>query len=914
MGLSLFKKHKKTGNLIQLLRIQDIQDDMLLLQKGGTPSFVAVLSISPVNFTLMSQREQEEILEGFRLFLHRINIQEQISIHARILPYDLTPYLSHLQELQYNAPLDEIRRMAESHENFVKALGNRGTILRREFYLRIEHTPEVRKYKRRLAPEEIHALAKSHVDRVCELYIQDLGRCNLSATRLDNLALARYYESCIHAHYAEQHPLPEILLEGAERPPIPLLLSDISDFSPDLEKQGEQEEQSEETMHPQEDQITSTGSQETEKAVELTLLQESPTRQKGKRKKKTKQAAPFPTPYSTVVELLQPASLEVYKNYIKIQQQSPEYFRARCVVGYPAQVIAGWLDHLIQLDEPYIDIVLNIETCNPQLYLQSLSRKIASHRATQLVDARAGRTENPYIAAALVDVENLRDKIVRQEERVHRVSLYIASRAATLNELKARDEKVHSSLHTLDIKSVELALEHLYAWQGVLPEGRDPLKRGKILDTSTVVTAFPFASSSLSTETGALVGTTPNGSLVIIDPTSDSLDNGHEIIFARSGAGKSFAEKVRLMRHLLLGLECIVIDPEGEYLPICQQFGGVSIRLSSGRLQINPFDLPVGDKERNLLEEKFQSLLTLFDLMLAERDTGTLSQKEKAYLNKCFMRVYNDRGITSDPATHIQPPPNMQDLYTVIANEVCGADLYDLGDRLLRHLPAFPEKTEVDLNSAPLIVFNIRDLADDLRPAALFLITDFVWTQVRRERVPRARILTIDEAWTLLQFPEGGRFLSGMSRRARKYNLSLRVISQDVEDFLASEQGRTVLKNAYMKFLMKQDPTTIDVIASAFKLSEEERKFLLTCQRGAGLFFCGLSHIPLYIEASEEEYTLATTNPQELLREQAHKDALRYQAEQRKQQEAIEQHRNEYQVILPEFFTRRTPEEEHIDA
>ena len=230
-----------------------------------------------------------------------------------------------------------------------------------------------------------------------------------------------------------------------------------------------------------------------------------------------------------------------------------------------------------------------------------------------------------------------------------------------------------------------------------------------------------------------------------------------------------------------------MIDPEDEYLPLCREHNGVNIRLSSGALQLNPFDLPLADtKEREILKEQFQSLLVLFDLLLAEKTAGTLSQKEKVFLQKCVSKVYENKGITSDQRTHKNAPPSMYDLYNVIKNEECGIDVYKFADRLAFHLHAFPRETSVDLSN-PFVVFNIRDLSDTLKPVGLFLITDFVWKKVRSEKYPRKRILAIDEAWILLEFPEGGRFLASLARRARKYNLCLRVVTQNVEDFLGSK-------------------------------------------------------------------------------------------------------------------------------
>ncbi len=360
-----------------------------------------------------------------------------------------------------------------------------------------------------------------------------------------------------------------------------------------------------------------------------------------------------------------------------------------------------------------------------------------------------------------------------------------------------------------------------------------------------------------------------------------------------------------LLRLYLLGYEIIVVDPEDEYLALSKRLAGANIRLSSGRLQINPFDLPHSDNpERNILEEKIQSLLTLFDLLLAEKEHGTLLQREKALLTRAITRIYADRGITSDQSTHGNLPPSVRDLHAILLSGECGQDVFELSPRLERHLEAFPDQTEVELSNR-MIVFNIRDLSDELRPVGLYLVTEFVWVRVRSERRPVPRILSIDEAWVLMQFEQGGCFLAAMSRRARKYNLCLRIITQNVEDFLSSENGRTILLNASMKFLMKQDGATIDAVARAMRLSEEERHFLLGCARGQGLYYVGLSHVPLQVIASPAEHSIANTNPQELLREELESAARAEQqaaARARREAIAVEQRNNEFSVVFPGFY------------
>ncbi len=894
MVTSLAQK-KKAGNIFDFIGLQEIQDGVLSIQrKRQEREYKAILAIDPVNFSLMEENEQEIILEGFRVFVQRLQVHQNISIHIQIRPYDIQPYLETLQEAQ-ESPSSIIRELSRDHEEFVLSLASQHAILQRRFYIRVATQPEKRAGRKKLKPVALFDRAKTQLDIICSGLLEDIKRASLSGHRLNDQEIAQYYLECVHTHYAEEHPVQPTNLQAVNRPLMPVRLKEIV-----------QADTTELALTDREEQEAG------DDTATVPPLSISTSEQTGKRSffargieaRKTKQGMSETAYHVQLAELLAPSMITEEEHFIKIYRERTEYFRARSVTGYPSYVIAGWLDRLIQIDEPYIDIVLYLETLESTKYVNKLTRQITGYRATQTVDENHGRVENPHIKVAREEVETLRDQLVQQTERVHTFSLYICTRASSPSELSQRDEQLVETLRSLDLESVELSLEHLQGWLCVLPDSYDVLKRGKLLETSSVVTAFPFSSASLSTEPGALVGVMPSGGLVIMNPLSEQLDNGHELTIARSGAGKSYHEKVWLMRMLIQGFDALVIDPEDEYAPLCQKFRGVNVRLASGRLQLNPFDLPlVTESDRNSLEEKFQSLLVLFDLLLAEKDPGMLTQREKAFLTRCFAQVYADRGITRDASTHHHTPPCMRDLYTVILGGECGQDTFDLGDRLLRHLEAFPLATEIQMDN-PLIVFNTRDLADDLRAVGLFLATDFFWTQIRRERHPRPRILTIDEAWTLLEFPEGGRFLESMSRRARKYNVMLRLKTQQTEDFLASNEGRTIIANSATKFLMKQSAESIDLVVRAFRLSEGERKFLLTCNPGEGLYYSGLSHVPLRVVASATEHKIATTNQQELLREEMQTLARQQQTESMRDSEAlaVQQSRDEYSIVFPRFY------------
>jgi conjugal transfer ATP-binding protein TraC len=363
---------------------------------------------------------------------------------------------------------------------------------------------------------------------------------------------------------------------------------------------------------------------------------------------------------------------------------------------------------------------------------------------------------------------------------------------------------------------------------------------------------------------------TRSQSPVIIDQFDASLENANVAVFAMAGAGKSYFVKLLALRNLLAGVDFLIVDPEDEYRAVCEASDGQYIRLaSSSRHHLNPFDLPApagpGAEQTDVLAEQVTAVLGLVSLMLSERGIA-LSSNERAVLDRAIYAAYTHRGITSDPETHARPAPLLADLHAVLASE--GGDVAaDMAARLRRYVQGslagglFAGPTNVALDRR-LVVFNIQRLEEELRPVAMHLIANFVWNRVRRERRPR--MLVIDEAWSLLRYPEGGEFVQDMARRARKYYLGLVTITQDVADFLRSAYGRAVLVNAATKLLLKQDATTVEVVSDAFRLTPDERQFLLGAAKGEGLLFARGMRLGVRIEASPAEHRLATTAPREL--------------------------------------------------
>jgi type IV secretory pathway VirB4 component len=569
----------------------------------------------------------------------------------------------------------------------------------------------------------------------------------------------------------------------------------------------------------------------------------------------------------TLVDLLAPAAVEIARDHFRLEYQ---YARVLMVVGYPRTVVAGWLTPLLEFEHP-IEVSFHVHPLETSSIVKLLSHKLVQLQSSRLVDVRSGRLADPEREVAFEDAERLRDALQRGEERVFSVSLYVLLRASSRHALDDLTRRVETTLDGMLAHSRVAILEQERGFRACLPSGRDDLLTYRNLDTSSLATTFPFTSSSLSMERGVLYGVaTRSQSPIIVDPFDASLENANLAVFAMAGAGKSYFVKLMALRNLLAGVDFLVVDPENEYGGVCRAADGQFIRLASTSThRLNPFDLPPPDASSgdspDVLAEQVTSVVGLMNVLLGERGSS-LNPYERSVLDHAVYRAYAASGVTPDPTTHARPAPVLADLQTAL--EAADNDLATgLATRLRRFVHGslagglFSGPTNVALNRR-LVVFNIQQLEEELRPVAMHLIANFVWNRVRRERRPR--LLVIDEAWSLLRYPEGGDFVSGMARRARKYYLGLVTITQDVADFLRSDHGRAVLVNAAMKLLLKQDTTTVEAVADAFQLTIEERQYLLGANKGEGLLFARGARLPISIEASPAEHRLATTAPREL--------------------------------------------------
>lgn len=560
----------------------------------------------------------------------------------------------------------------------------------------------------------------------------------------------------------------------------------------------------------------------------------------------------------SIQDIIAPEAIEIEFAYLKMGNV---YSQTLFVAGYPRFVAANWLSPLINFNHS-LDIAMHIYPVDGKTVMDQLRRKITEMEAEIQSDLQRGKIANIDTQVKLEDARGLQELLAKGAERFYEFGLYITIAAASLEELTTVSKQVQSMLGALLIVSKRTSLQMEQGFKTTLPQGTDYLKITRNMDTTSLATTFPFTSSELTAEQGIMYGINEhNDSLVIFDRFQ--LENANMVVFAKSGAGKSYAVKLECLRSLMFDAEIIIIDPEGEYTDMVKSVDGEYIEFSfSSPLKLNPFDLSaVFDPEENELGLKIISLHSLLKIML-----GDVTAEEEAILDRALVLTYQQKGITPDPSTQNREPPLMEDLYkTLIGMETPQA--MGLSARLEKFIKGsfrgiFDKHTNFDIHNK-FTVFGIKEMEDALRPIAMFIILDFIWTRIKKEL--RKRYLVVDEAWYLMKYPDSGSFLYSMAKRARKYYLGVTTITQDVEDFLNTDQGKAIVTNSSLQFLMKQSPAAADIIAKTFYLSEGEKRLLMSAEIGEGLFFAGQNHVALRVVASPDEHKVITTNPQEIL-------------------------------------------------
>lgn len=544
------------------------------------------------------------------------------------------------------------------------------------------------------------------------------------------------------------------------------------------------------------------------------------------------------------VDVLSYAGLEENVDHLLIDGT---YIRTLYISGYPFVANSGWLDSLINFNHD-TDISYHLHEVNALHALPKLHRKITELESTKRAMMRAGKIVCSEVTDPLESAIELRDKIQRGQEKLFQMSIYVAIRADSLEELNKTTKLLETTMSARLFYSKVARYQQLEALQSILPRGEDQLAQKRNLDSSSAALTFPFMSSELVQESGILYGVNKsNNSLVILDRFS--LHNANSIVFAQSGSGKSYTTKVEILRQLMQGTKVLVIDPEREYRRLSETVGGTYIKLSAkSKEKINPFDLATTFHTKGDLAEHVQDLTAVIDLM-----AEGLDKREKAAVDKAILKVYKKAK---------DEQPLLEDLYRELHN----LGQLQLCERLEKYITGssaeiFNSHTNIELNNR-LVIFDIKDMPANLRPIMMLIISNFIQNQVKAK--PEKRMLVIDEGWLLLQHEQSARFIAGLVRRARKYYLGVSFISQQADDFLKSDYGRAIASQSALRILMRQDTTTIKTVASEFNLSEYEQQFLLTCERGDALIIADQNHVAVKVVASDKEHPLITTDPTEL--------------------------------------------------
>ena len=575
---------------------------------------------------------------------------------------------------------------------------------------------------------------------------------------------------------------------------------------------------------------------------------------------KNQTPTPKQTPQSnqSVQDIIAPSAIEVDFSFIKIDDV---FIRTLFVTGYPRYVSANWLSPLINFNHS-LDISMFVYPTDSKDTLETLRHRIAEMEAEINTDIERGRIPQAATEAALEDAKVLQSQLVKGAERFFQFSLYIGISADSEKELNTITAQVQSMLASLLIISKTAALSMEDAFKSTLPYCKDKLILTRNMDTTALSTTFPFTSSELSDNQGVLYGINAhNESLVIFDRYS--LENANMLILATSGAGKSFAVKLEILRSLMFDCQVIILDPENEYEMVTKSVGGNYLSFStSSQHKINPFQIArPKESTEDEMGYKYLFLMSLLKIMI-----GEMNPIEEATMNRALVLTYRSKGITEDPSTHVLEPPRMEDLYrSLIGMEEAVSKV--LSARLERFVMGgvkgiFDQQSNIDIN-APVTVFTLRDTADEIRPIVMFMILDFVWNQVRKDL--RKRMLVVDEAWYLMRYEDSAKILQGFVKRARKYYFGVSIISQNVDDFLGSAYGKAIITNSALKLLLKQSSAAINQIAEVFYLSHGEKQLLLSAGVGEGIFFAGMNHVAIKIIASADEHALATSKPAEIL-------------------------------------------------
>ncbi|HOS88166.1 MAG TPA: ATP-binding protein [Candidatus Pacearchaeota archaeon] len=567
----------------------------------------------------------------------------------------------------------------------------------------------------------------------------------------------------------------------------------------------------------------------------------------------------FETELTDFRDIVAPPSIEVAQNYVHLEEK---YSKTYFVFSYPRYLTMGWLAPIINMDIPF-DLSFYFHPIPTEQILKQLKKSVTEVQSEIIERQEKGLVRDPALETAFQDLEDLRDSLQTAQEKMFKFGLYITIYVDDKKDIEFVETTLRSMLESRLIYIKPSLFQQKEGLLSCFPYCNDLLQIHNTLNTSPLSSLFPFISFDLSDNEGILYGINKhNSSLVLFDRFS--LENANMVIFAKAGAGKSYAVKLEILRSLMIGTECIIIDPENEYQSLAESVGGSFFKISlSSDSHINPFDLPeVGEDEtpEDVLRSNVINLVGLMRIML-----NGMTPEEDAIMDQAITATYAAKDITvdSDPKKWKNNVPLLSDLESVL-------ETMENAEFLTERLRKFTQGSYSSFFNAPsnvnmdkeLVVFGIRDMEDELRPIAMFIVMRYIWNTLRASL--KKRILVVDEAWWMMKDPDSASFLYGICKRGRKYWLGVSTITQDVSDFMNSEYGKPIITNSSLQLLMKQSPATIDLVQEVFNLTDQEKYLLLETPVGEGIFFAGQKHVAIAIRASYTENQIITTNPEEI--------------------------------------------------
>jgi len=572
---------------------------------------------------------------------------------------------------------------------------------------------------------------------------------------------------------------------------------------------------------------------------------------------------------TTIRDFIAPPAIKLGSNVMQIGGVlSRTYF----VVAYPRFLSTNWFSPIINIDFA-MDTALFIHPIDTAEILKNLRKSSTQVQSQMHIESEGGKISDPVLETALGDIESLRTNLQQGTEKFFRFGLYVTVYGNDEKDLNDKCQSIEAILEAQLVYAKPAMMRMDQGFATTRPLATDTLDVANNLNTEPLSTTFPFVSSDLSSNEGILYGINRhNNSLILFDRFK--MENANMVVFAKSGAGKSYTVKLEVLRSMMFGASVIIIDPENEYKHLCDAVGGTFLKISlSSEVHLNPFDLPtkIGEQEgADIFRNTVANLIGLLHLML-----GSITPEEDSIIDRAIRETYAIRDITESSDFTVLTAssfPTMSDLYAVLEN-MEGAE--SLAARLERYTEGIfggflNRQTNIEVDNQ-LVVFNIRDLEDELRPIAMYIILQFIWNEIRTHM--KKRVIVVDEAWVMMQHEDAAAFLFGIAKRCRKYYTGLTTITQDIGDFASSRHGKPIITNSSMQLLLRQSPSSIDLVAETFYLTDHEKFLLLESNVGEGIFFAGSKHAAIKVVASYSEDQIITSDPRQLLEiEQAKAD------------------------------------------